>query len=194
MNVHSVMGQSDKREAILHATLDIIYEHGFHATPVSEIARRANVGTGSVYRYFKNKDDLLNQLYLDVKKQMFEAMNQGLVPNMPFEQLFKRIWCNLFDYYIRNPRQFSFAEQYCGSPILTEATRAEGEHIFREYAGYIDKAIRDGAINDVPRAVVTAALVGMTVSLVKQQLAGGTVMNDELKNKAAHAAWCAIRR
>jgi AcrR family transcriptional regulator len=188
------MGPSDKREAILQATLDIIYEHGFHATPVSEIARRANVGTGSVYRYFKNKDDLLNQLYLDVKRQMFEAMHVGLAPDMPFEQLFKRIWINLFEYYTRNPRQFSFAEQYCGSPILTEATRTEGDLIFREYAGFIDKAIREGAINDVPRAVVTAALVGMTVSLVKQQLSGAIVVGDDLKHKAAHAAWCAVRR
>lgn len=188
------MEPSDKRQAILQATLDIIYEHGFHATPVSEIARRADVGTGSVYRYFKNKDDLINQLYLEVKKQMFAAMHLGLSTDLPFEQLFKRIWLNLFDYYTQNPRQFSFAEQYCGSPILTEATRAEGEHIFREYAEYIDNAIRDGAINDVPRAVVTAALVGMNVALVKQQLAGAIVMDDDMKRKAAHAAWCAIRR
>lgn len=52
-------GTSDKHQRILDAAIEVIAEHGFFHSRVSEIADRAGVADGTIYLYFKNKDELL---------------------------------------------------------------------------------------------------------------------------------------
>ena len=55
--------ESDKRTAILNAALNLFAENGFHGAPALQIAEKAGVGVGSLYRYFKDKEDLIHQLF-----------------------------------------------------------------------------------------------------------------------------------
>jgi len=55
----SVNGASDKHQRILDAAIEVIAEHGFFHSRVAEIADRAGVADGTIYLYFKNKDELL---------------------------------------------------------------------------------------------------------------------------------------
>ncbi|HET9183718.1 MAG TPA: TetR/AcrR family transcriptional regulator [Candidatus Angelobacter sp.] len=50
---------SDKHQRILDAAIEVIAEHGFFHSRVAEIAERAGVADGTIYLYFKNKDELL---------------------------------------------------------------------------------------------------------------------------------------
>src|SRR5512147_151929 len=55
----AVNGVSDKYQRILDAAIEVIAENGFFHSRVSEIADRAGVADGTIYLYFKNKDELL---------------------------------------------------------------------------------------------------------------------------------------
>ena len=57
----------DKKKALVKATIELVNNNGFHATPMSKIAKMANVSPATIYLYFENKQDLLNQTYIDVK-------------------------------------------------------------------------------------------------------------------------------
>src|SRR5689334_15289154 len=59
--------RGDKREAILAAALELFVERGFYGTAVPEIAERAGVGAGTIYRYFESKETLVNELYREQK-------------------------------------------------------------------------------------------------------------------------------
>jgi TetR/AcrR family transcriptional regulator, fatty acid metabolism regulator protein len=50
---------SEKYQRILDAAVEVIAEHGYFHSPVSAIAARAGVADGTIYLYFKNKDDVL---------------------------------------------------------------------------------------------------------------------------------------
>src|SRR4051812_31840826 len=58
---------SDKREAITTAALELFVERGFYGTAVPEIADRAGVGAGTIYRYFESKEALVNAMYREQK-------------------------------------------------------------------------------------------------------------------------------
>ena len=64
----------DKREAILKAAIRIFAEHGFFNAQVADIARAAGVAAGTVYLYFKSKDDLLISIF---DRTMREAIAEG---------------------------------------------------------------------------------------------------------------------
>ena len=55
----------DKRERILRGAVKVFAKKGFYASRVNEIARAAGVADGTIYLYFKNKDDVLTSLFED---------------------------------------------------------------------------------------------------------------------------------
>ena len=68
----------DKREAILAAATELFVERGFHGTTVPEIAERAGVGAGTIYRHFASKEAVVNELFR-LHKQALTARVE--VPN-----------------------------------------------------------------------------------------------------------------
>ena len=77
----------DKRERILVAAERIFARHGFFAARVSEIAREAGVADGTIYLYFKSKDDLLISLFENRMKQVNDQLRQAIAGKPPAEQL-----------------------------------------------------------------------------------------------------------
>ena len=66
----------DKRERILQAAIRVFAKKGFYATRVSEIAKAAGVADGTIYLYFKNKDDLLVSIFDDRIKKLIAVLRE----------------------------------------------------------------------------------------------------------------------
>ena len=64
----------DKRDAILRAATQVFARNGFFQSQVADVARAAGVAAGTVYLYFRNKDDLLVSLF---ERTMREAIAEG---------------------------------------------------------------------------------------------------------------------
>ena len=64
----------DKRQRILQAAARVFARKGYHGARVSEIARRADVADGTIYLYFRNKEDILVSLFDEV---MIEHLRQA---------------------------------------------------------------------------------------------------------------------
>jgi TetR/AcrR family fatty acid metabolism transcriptional regulator len=65
---------ADKREAILKAATQVFARNGFFQSQVADVARAAGVAAGTVYLYFRSKDDLLVSLF---ERSMREAIAEG---------------------------------------------------------------------------------------------------------------------
>jgi TetR/AcrR family fatty acid metabolism transcriptional regulator len=69
---------SDKRDRILKAAVKVFAKSGFHATRVSEVAKAAGVADGTIYLYFKSKEELLVSLFEDRVQRLLEFMKNEL--------------------------------------------------------------------------------------------------------------------
>ena len=67
----------DKRTAIIKAAMELIATNGFHGSPTSMIAAKAGVGTGTIYRYFSDKDQLIQEVFKDVEAHLNGLLIQG---------------------------------------------------------------------------------------------------------------------
>jgi TetR/AcrR family fatty acid metabolism transcriptional regulator len=72
------MKDENKHRTILKAAVKIFAEKGFYNSRVSEIAKEANVADGTIYIYFKNKDDILISLFEEEFGQIVENMRKEL--------------------------------------------------------------------------------------------------------------------
>ncbi len=74
----SVSEKSDKRDRILRAAEIVFSQRGFYNARVSEIAREAGVADGTIYLYFKSKDDLLYSLFEARMTQVNRALSEAV--------------------------------------------------------------------------------------------------------------------
>jgi TetR/AcrR family transcriptional regulator, fatty acid metabolism regulator protein len=63
-----------KRDAILRAAIDVFADRGYFNAQVADVARAAGVAAGTVYLYFRSKDDLLVSIF---ERTMRETLTQG---------------------------------------------------------------------------------------------------------------------
>jgi TetR/AcrR family fatty acid metabolism transcriptional regulator len=91
--------KTEKYDKILNSAGSVFAEHGFYKATISQIAANAGVADGTLYLYFKNKDDILLQ-YISFKtdvvfRKMHEAVEKG---NSAEEKLRFLIRCHLEEF------------------------------------------------------------------------------------------------
>lgn len=184
---------SDKRDDILKATLHLISQNGFHGTPMSMIAEEADVGAGTIYRYFDNKEALINELYLEVKREISQAMMEGFSLDSGTEESFKRVWFNTYRYCLQNPEKMIFLEQFQNSPYLTLDTEAATQEFMAPIFSAIQAVVETGEIKDMPFELLSIFVHDVTVALAKRHISGGLVMEEATLEMAAQACWDAVK-
>ncbi|MFO0003231.1 MAG: TetR/AcrR family transcriptional regulator, partial [bacterium] len=71
--------RADKHDLILEAAIEVFAEKGFHHARISDIARRAGVADGTIYLYFRNKDDVLLTIFEEKMGVLIDGLRHALV-------------------------------------------------------------------------------------------------------------------
>jgi len=194
MNVHSTtLNKIDKKTLILENTLECISAHGFHGTPISMIAEKAGVGAGTIYRYFDNKEALINSLFLEIKRRVMNAMLAGYTEEASFEERFKHLWMNLLNYFMKHPQEFQFIEQHRYASYMSKLTREESFMIMSPVMLFFIEAKRAKALKDMPVYTIISLTYGPITSLAKLQIDHKQKLSIERIEQAADACWDAVR-
>ncbi len=69
---------NDKYHRILEAAVKVFAEQGFFQSTISQIAKEAGVADGTIYLYFKNKDDILTQFFSYKTKLVFDRFKEAV--------------------------------------------------------------------------------------------------------------------
>ncbi|NEW80606.1 MAG: TetR/AcrR family transcriptional regulator, partial [Gelidibacter sp.] len=118
---------NEKRIALLNATLYLVNNNGFHDAPMSKIAKMAGVSPATIYIYFENKQDLINQLYLENKTSFSEAAFKDYSLNLSVKNGFELIWRNIAQFKLTQAEEAIFLSQ-CENinTMIDEESRQEG--------------------------------------------------------------------
>ena len=185
-------GASDKRTAILEATLGLISEHGFHNTPMSLIAETAGVSAGIIYHYFSGKEGLISELYKETKLETIRSMLVDYSEDISLKERFLGIWFNFVRYRLNHPTQGLFLEQFENSPFIKHVTGEDFMQAVAPFFSFFQQGVEEGAFKPLPPLVLFDLSFGAVVSLVKRHVAGVVVLDDELVQAAANACWDAV--
>jgi AcrR family transcriptional regulator len=185
----------DKRERILRAALELFAERGYYGAPVSLIAERANVGSGTIYRYFRDKKKLVNVLYRDWKEAMFEKTMEALnQQDQPLRSLFHGIWEKMTQFALENPEAFVFMEAHHHSPYLDEASQTLSNKITEHFKAMFQMGQAQEVIKDAPAELLKSVVVGAFSEMMKNHWNGELEITEELMAQTEEMCWQAIRR
>ncbi len=187
-------GARDKRTAILEATLNLISERGFHNTPMSMIAKASGASTGIIYHYFASKEELINELYKEIKLETIRAMLADYSEDLSLNERFLGIWFNFVRYSLNHPTKGLFLEQFENSPYIKHVMEEDFMQAIAPFFDLFQQGVKEGAFKPLPPLVLFDLGFGAAVSLVKRHIAGTIVLDDELVQAAANACWDAIKK
>jgi len=181
-----------KREAISNAAINLITSIGFADTSMSKIAKAANVSPATIYVYFENKEDLLNQLYLMVKREASTVMLAGFDDSLSVEAGFTLIWNNACRYMLTHPTRFAFSEQFANSPLVNRVSREEGAGYYQAIFRLFERGKEEGILKEMPPTLFIAFFYAPAMLLGKQHHNGNLVLDSELQQMAFQITWDAL--
>jgi TetR/AcrR family fatty acid metabolism transcriptional regulator len=146
----------DKRERILDAATKVFAKKGFYATRVSEVAKAAGVADGTIYLYFKSKDELLVSLFEDRVEKLLSYMKDEL-PKQPTAAAKMRRVIELQLGLLEGERDL--AEVI--TVIIRQSSKLLKEYAAPKFVSYLDavaKVVAEGQASGEFRKDVSASL------------------------------------
>ena len=148
-----------KKAIVLQTTLELITKQGIRATSLSQIIKESGVANGTVYHHFKNKEEIITELYL-MLTQDFGTVIMRNIPEDDLKKQFTVMWLNLFYYFVNNPLAFVFSEQIARSPDIPESLKAKARQYYSEIESFFKKGIKEKVFNDYNTLVMEELFFG----------------------------------
>jgi len=147
----------DKRESILRAAITVFAHNGYFNSKVADIAREAGVADGTVYLYFKSKEDILHSVFhRSVDEAIAEAKKIVETISDPKEKLRRIALLHLERLGDDRDLAVVFQVELRGSTKFMEEFSAAG---FAEYLTLIRTAVEEGQSAGVFRSDLNAKVV-----------------------------------
>ena len=150
----------DKQQAIAAATFALVEQVGLSGLTMAGIARQAGIATGTLYVYYKSKEDLLNALYEQVKGALAQLITEEAGTALPFRARFQRNWLRMLQHRRAHYPETVFMEQYYNSPWFSEASRQFSARFTSSCLGYFDEARAQQIVKDVPTMLLASSFFG----------------------------------
>ncbi|MGV3597458.1 MAG: TetR/AcrR family transcriptional regulator [Bacteroidota bacterium] len=139
-----------KQTEILAAALKLFVEFGFHGTPTSKIAKEAGVANGTLFHYFKTKDDLIIALYIDIKSRLTSCIRPQALSGEDTKATCKRNYIDALHWAMQSNDEFRFVQQFTSSPYLMLITPDEIQQQSKAWLSMIEEGIEKGEIERLP--------------------------------------------
>ena len=140
----------DKQKELLLSALKLFVEFGFHGTATSKIAKEAGVANGTLFHYYKTKDDLIMSLYIAIKMQMSDEVEQLIDRNADFKTQFKAQFAGAISWSIAHPDEFSYIQQFYNSPYSSMLKSPEIQQKMEETCFQIQHAVDNKILKPLP--------------------------------------------
>jgi AcrR family transcriptional regulator len=184
----------DKRNAILDAATRVFAERGLTGAPTSEISKQAGVAEGTLFTYFKTKDDLINALYRELKLELADAMMSGFPRKMSVRNRMRHVWDGFVDWGLTNPERRKVLAQLQVSGMLSKESFEAGSAPFVE----MQDMIRDALEQHILRAELPIELISKVLAALAEATMDLIVLKPALANKYRNAGfeiyWAGIAR
>ena len=156
-----------KELALRSKALAMVVKEGFDGFSMQKLAKAARVSPATIYIYWKDRDDLLLQLYVEVFAKMSEMTLKDFHPGMSFHEGLKHQWNNRARWFLDHPIEAAFMEQVRFSPLHDRAQAALGLSYAEAMKAFVRGAIARKELIKVPVEVYWSIAFAPLYQLIK---------------------------
>lgn len=182
-----------KHSQILIAAEKLIADSGFHCLSMQKVATAAGVATGTIYRYFSDKEQLLNEVRLHVAKRIATVIQHGVTDDMPLKTAFRTMWLNIWNLASSEKDALSSRVQYESLPRSDDHQIRELE---RKMFDQVERLFLEGKKQNIFKQLDNQVLFVLSfessVTLARKNALGFYKLNDDELEAVIEASWDAI--
>lgn len=183
-----------KKDRLFEVSLKVVLEHGFAGLTMSKVAIKAKIAIGTIYIYFKNKDDLLNQLYLKLYKESIDRFLDHYNSSEPFKIGLKTVWVNYLMHRIDHYEESIFLEQYYRSSCMNCNHKEMAEEMKKPIHNIIQRGKEEMLVKaDIDNEMLFLGMLGFIRELADEHVTGVYHLNPEKIDQAFEMSWNMIR-
>lgn len=184
-----------KQDLILSAALQLFAARGFDGTTVPVIAEAANVGAGTIYRYFENKEALVNALFQKGTIALTEAtVGQLYREGEDIRVQFGRLFQGMVEFAKQDINELHFIVTHAQGWYLTQESKQLFEQLQHGLYAFCDYGIQQNKVRTLPSPVLIAIVFGAFKELYNAVRLGGVVLSPELIGQVEECCWNAIEQ
>ncbi|PSL47236.1 TetR family transcriptional regulator [Chitinophaga niastensis] len=178
---------------IFQSALKLVAKKGLSGVTMGDISREAGIATGTLYVYFKSKDELINALFAACRENSVKVSFKGYNPQAPFKPGFRNIWLNILRYKLQNFEETVFLEQCYHSPFITVDTREKAQQLSAPFYELMERGKKEQLIKNADTGLLLTFMIGTMNELVKQTHYGSITLNRTKINVTFDLCWDALK-
>jgi AcrR family transcriptional regulator len=151
----------DKREQVILKAMELFVKQGFENTPTSQISKEAGVATGTLFHHFKSKEDLVNEVYLYIKKKLIKETIEKVDSEDSVKASLEKLWTESINWAMRENIEYDYAMKYNSSIYVTDEVT---EIVAQEFAVF-EKVVKRGFKEKIFRKITSELIWSMFGSM-----------------------------
>lgn len=156
----------EKRSQYLRAALQLFVANGVQNTSTAAIAKEARTAAGTLFIYFPTKQDLINELVLDIVREQSKTIKAALAGSLSAKESFHAIWEGSIRWFLANMEAYQYIQQVRDSGMISEAVVQETNQYFDFYYIAIQKGLAETAIRPYPVELIGEMLYRAIVAIM----------------------------
>lgn len=176
------------RQVILDAALEVFTEQTYGGARIEQIAARAGVAMGTIYKYFPGKQALANEVYRHWKRKTNDydyPRREQMSPRQRFHE-----WFVKFAEFARDhPTAMEFLQTHHHAAYLDEESRTLAQPADDAAIAAIRRGQAEGAIREADPELLEVMVVGLLVALMRELIARGERIDLDTMGFAEEIAW-----
>ena len=164
------MNHPPKRKALLEAAIELFAKDGFWQTTTASIAQEAGVATGTLFTYFPTKNDLIDELYMTIKRKALAEVQREPKPHGSFEVVFKEIHTRLLKWGSANPKKFLLMLQLRQGNQVSQRIYETIEDDWKESYDWIKLGQQEGKLARFPTNLLLSIIYGHLEAVIQHNI------------------------
>lgn len=158
----------DRRQEILDAATESFSLFGYKATTMGQVAKLANVGKGTIYTFFKNKEELFDEIIMKLIQDMENEANDAIDPNQPFEENVHHALYNMLEFRLDHQLTIKLIQEQrdIGTPVVENVMKKVEASILAFIQEKIKRAIEKGEMKQADPEVIAFVLLKVYIALI----------------------------
>jgi glutamate--cysteine ligase len=182
----------NKYDAIINASIHQFRKEGFAKASINKIAKEADVSPGTIYIYFDNKEDLIEKLYLLLRKEMCDIVLGDIQLEGCFESAYKKMWLNYYHYCLNHYEAFDYIMQYTHSPFGKRVSSDTDVCYFNKIYALFKIGKDQAVLKNISDEILFAYTFYPASQLAKRHLCCGSKLSKAQVEDACKVAWDAV--
>jgi len=178
----------------MNAALKLFVNQGVQNTSTAVIAKEAGTAAGTLFLYFPTKQDLIDELVLQISRDQSEYMKTLVDESLTVRDMFLAIWQGCIRWFLEHKDAYEYVQQVRDSGIVDESIVQESGKSFVYFYDAIQKGVDEGALKPYPLEVIGAFLYQDIVAVMNLiRIQPGLEKQEEIMQAGFDIFWDGIR-